>query len=300
MQSHCWTKPNAQAYTVYFTSTQSNTQDTLKSRKHQTKSITFRRQFYDNLGAVKLWEIDKKNYEIQKWNNIFGLYYFSSLRYSGLLRYNINVSSQVKQFINVMNISPEYFHFSALIFNPYTRQVYNLESGSPDLSPAYPYAIACSATTTNEKSLNYRQSFDHKALFVRSYLENKEAPSSQIENCETSILLAAVYFLRNNFDEIKFGYEVSVFLAYFSTCLQTLIFTSSIILISVIYEHKIYEYNMYVPYIIFRYSFNNKYLYELQIYDEMHLLPKDMPNYHYYDYGKVTCYWTWIYNYTYI
>lgn len=117
----------------------------------------------------------------------------------------------------MIKISPRYFHssffhFLALIFDPFTRKVYNLESGSPDTSPKYPYATACPALDDDEKLLNVGNSFDHKALFVRKYHGQKDNFSDEMENCETSIQLAAVLYHVENLDEIDFGYEVSVYL----------------------------------------------------------------------------------------
>lgn len=114
-------------------------------------------------------------------------------------------------------MSPEFFHqsieyfvFSALIFDPYTLQVYNSESGSSDTSPKYPYAVACPAADKNEKALNDGQSFDHKALFIRSF--HKTVSGGRIENCATSIELAAVNLGEGHYKDIDFGYEVFVYL----------------------------------------------------------------------------------------
>lgn len=83
-----------------------------------------------------------------------------------------------------------------------------MESGSPDTLPRYPYAVACPAMDKNERKLNRRQSFDHKALFVRDYYGTKEDLPIETKTCETSIELAAVFYHKNTIDEIDFGYEV--------------------------------------------------------------------------------------------
>lgn len=118
---------------------------------------------------------------------------------------------EIENFTRLFSL--EYFIFLALIFDPYTRQVYNWESGSKDTWPRYPYIIACPAEEgeEEEKELNQDQSLDHKALFAQSYYEEQDVPPARTANCETSIQLAAVNLRESEFDDIEFGYEVFVY-----------------------------------------------------------------------------------------
>lgn len=178
----------------YITNTQSNTQDSSKPNPETLKSYKIGVQKSPNMKT-------KPNFWFLHSSTIF---FFITLVQ---LTRTMQRKCRNCKIHNVIEISQEYF-LLALIFDPFTQRVYHpeSESGSPDTSPQYPYAVACPAQNEDEEKLN---TIDHKALFVQNYYEDDYTFSGQIEDCKTSIQLTAVFFRGSKFDRIDFGYEVS-------------------------------------------------------------------------------------------
>lgn len=168
-----------------------------------------------------------------------------------------------------LNIFTWIYSSLALLFDPFTRQVYSIESDSPDTSPKFPLAVACPARDQYERALNRDQSFDHKALFVRMYYDQKEATAIEIQKCEARIQLAAVLYHQFTMDDIEFGYEVWM---------------------GNLHELSLFYFYQYTMRTIF-------YVHQLQIYAEG--LPTYSYKSKYLNYGPVRYYWTWPISHTY-
>lgn len=100
-----------------------------------------------------------------------------------------------------------HFLLIALVFNPFTLEVFDFQ-GELSTYKGGPYAaVACPAETENEVNFAKTHSVNFKALFIRRYSATQDEFFGKIK-CKTPVEISLGYFIKEKEKQLRYGYEV--------------------------------------------------------------------------------------------